>query len=400
MQNPPSAPFDTLLLDRLMEAAGVDLLLATSKPNVQYLLGGHRSGFFEHADAIGLSRYLPIVIYPRGRADQTAYIGHKMETFQQEVSPLWVSAVRTASSGSGDAMRQAVEFIKTAGLPARRIAAELGFLPADAFQVLRDGFPGSQTLDALPALERLRARKRPHEIDKLRLASDRVIDAMLAVIAGHGPGTTKHQLVEALRREQVMRGLDFDYCLITAGSSLNRAASDQPWQAGEILSLDSGGNFQGYIGDVCRMGILGEPDTELVDLLGEVDAIQQAAFQAVRGGVPGQTIYDLAEAVRRRSPHAGDIAFLAHGMGLVSHEVPHLTATGPVPYPAEDADRPLDSGMVLSIETTLRHPRRGFIKLEDTVLVREQGHEILGAAGRGWNRGNTRSAAAARSIAA
>jgi hypothetical protein len=42
------------------------------------------------------------------------------------------------------------------------------------------------------------------------------------------------------------------------------------WAAGDILSLDSGGNYKGYIGDLCRMAIQGEPDGELEDLLGEV----------------------------------------------------------------------------------------------------------------------------------
>ena len=86
-------------------------------------------------------------------------------------------------------------------------------------------------------------------------------------MAGHGPGVTKHQLVEALRREEVNRGLVFEYCLITAGTSLNRAPSDQVWGKGDILSLDSGGNYHGYIGDLCRMAIQGEPDAELEDLL-------------------------------------------------------------------------------------------------------------------------------------
>jgi Xaa-Pro aminopeptidase len=78
---------------------------------------------------------------------------------------------------------------------------------------------------------------------------------------------------------------------------------------------------------------------------------------------------------------------VAHGMGLVSHEVPHLTNKGPVPYPADDAERPLEAGMVLSIETTMHHPKRGFIKLEDTVAVQKDGFEMLGTQGRGWNRG-------------
>jgi len=57
-----------------------------------------------------------------------------------------------------------------------------------------------------------------------------------------------------------------------------------------------------------------------------------------------------------------------------------------VPYDAYDAQRPLETGMVISVETTLLHPRRGFIKLEDTVVVTASGHEIYGDRARGWNR--------------
>ena len=53
-----------------MDEAGIDVLLATSKHNVQYLLGGHRAFFFDYMDAMGLSRYLPIMVYPKGSARQ------------------------------------------------------------------------------------------------------------------------------------------------------------------------------------------------------------------------------------------------------------------------------------------------------------------------------------------
>jgi Xaa-Pro aminopeptidase len=77
-------------------------------------------------------------------------------------------------------------------------------------------------------------------------------------------------------------------------------------------------------------------------------------------------------------------------MGLVSHEAPRLTTRGPVPYPAEDAERPLEAGTVISVETTLMHPSRGFIKLEDTVVVTDTGHEVYGEGARGWNRAGAR----------
>ena len=77
--------------------------------------------------------------------------------------------------------------------------------------------------------------------------------------------------------------------------------------------------------------------------------------------------------------------FVAHGMGLIPHEAPRLTATGPVPYPDKHAKRPPETGMVLSIETHVKHPDVGFVKLEDTVAVTNSGWEAFGDWGRGWN---------------
>jgi len=390
-----SIPFDSDRLDRLMEDAGIDVLLATSKHNVQYLLGGHRAFFFESMDAMGLSRYLPIVIYPKGAPEKAAFVGHRLEGFQRQVKPFWTTEAETSSSGSTDATRKAVDHVRRLGAKFRRVGAELGFLPADAAAVVRDALPDSDMVDAVVVLERLRARKTPEELEKLRMASEHVIDSMLAVIASHGPGTTKQQLADALKREETDRGLTFDYCLIAAGASHNRAPSEQRWEEGDALSVDSGGNYHGYIGDLARMAILGEPDAELDDLLGEIETIQRAAMKPIKAGAMGGEIYAAAEALVQKSKQHNNLEFLAHGMGLVSHEVPHLTSTGPVPYSDEDAHRPLDPGMVISVETTLKHPRRGFIKLEDTVAVTDTGFDIYGEGGRGWNRGGTAVASAA-----
>ena len=385
----PKIPFDTERLDRLMDEAGIDVLVTTSKHNVQYLLGGHRAFFFESMDAMGLSRYLPVLVYPKGASQKAAFFGHRMEGFQKENEPFWVSESQTNSSGSVDVMQKAIDYIRRSGVKARTIGAELAFLPVDSGTALRNAFSSSEIVDGLFVLERLRAVKSPEELKKLRIASERVIESMLAVIAGHGPGATKRELTEALRREETNRGLVFDYLLITAGTSLNRAPSEQRWGEGDILSLDSGGNYQGYIGDLCRMAIHGEPDAELEDVLAEIETIQRASMKPIKAGVPGSVIYGAAEPLVQKSKQHNNMHFLAHGMGLVSHEAPRLTAKGPVPYDAYDADRPLETGMVVSVETTLAHPQRGFIKLEDTVVVTDAGFDIYGEGGRGWNRGGT-----------
>jgi Xaa-Pro aminopeptidase len=379
-----NVPFDARRLDDLLEQAGIDVLVATSKHNVQYLLGGYRFFFFDYMDAIGVSRYLPVLIYRKGRPEDAIYLGNRLETHEKELDKFWTLTVETRYWGSTDVMQAAVDHIRRMGPGIRRIGIESAFLPADAARVL-DGL-GLEIVDALVPLERLRARKTPQELAKLREASERVVDSMLAVFAGAAPGMTKHDLVETLRREEVSRGLTFEYCLITSGTSLNRAPSDRRIEAGDILSLDSGANYKGYIGDLCRMGILGEPDAELRDLLAAVDEIQQAARKPIRAGARGGDVMAAGQALVDASPHKAYLEFVAHGMGLISHEAPRLTGTGGVPYPGYDEDRPLEAGMVLSIETTMLHPRRGFVKLEDTVAVTETGHEGFGDRGRGWNR--------------
>jgi Xaa-Pro aminopeptidase len=381
-----SIPFDTKRLDGLMEEAGIDVLLATSKHNVQYLLGGHRAFFFDYMDAMGLSRYLPIVVYSKGAPDRAAFFGHRLENFQREVKAFWTPEQNCTSSGSVDVMKKAVEHIKKVG-NVKRVGVEMAFLPMDAATALRSALPDATIVDALFVLERLRALKSPAELEMVRIASDRVIESMQAVIAKHGAGTTKQELADALKVEETNRGLTFEYCLIAAGASHNRAPSEQRWEEGDVLSVDSGGNFHGYIGDLARMAILGEPDAELVDLLAEIEAIQRASMKPVKAGVMGGEIYASAEVLLAKSKQHNHMHFLAHGMGLVSHEAPRLTATGPVPYDAYDATRPLETGMVVSVETTLQHPKRGFIKLEDTIAVTDTGYEIYGEGARGWNRG-------------
>jgi len=379
-----TAPFDTGKLDRLMDEAGLDVLLVTSRHNVQYLLGGYRFFFFDVMEAIGVSRYLPVFVYQKGRPENSAYIGNRMEGFERELGSIWTPVVKTGSWGTTDAIGLAVDHIGKLGGETRRVGIEAGFLPADAKDLLA-GLDGIELREAHFTLERLRAVKSPAELDLIREASERVVDAMKATFNACAPGMTKHDVVARLRREEQERDLVFEYCLIAAGRSHNRAPSNQLLEDGDVISIDSGGNYRGYIGDLSRMGVLGEPDNELRDLLREVEDVQQAARRVIRAGVPGGDIIASGEAAVKSSPHRSVLDFTAHGIGLVSHEAPRLTATGPVPYSPYDADRPLESGMVISVETALLHPARGYIKLEDTLIVSADGWEAPGDGARGWN---------------
>lgn len=208
----PKLPFDASLLDRLLEEAGIDLLLVSSKHNIQYLTGGHRFFFHDYADAVGVSRYLPILIYPRGGATSSVYVANPMERYERDNGKFWMTNLDLSAWGTVDATRAAISQIQKLSGSYRRIGIEQSFLPADAYQILRKEFPERSFVEAHFPLERLRAVKLPVELETLRMASERVAEAMQAVFASARPGMTKQDLVDKLRREEVNRDLVFEYC--------------------------------------------------------------------------------------------------------------------------------------------------------------------------------------------
>ncbi|MGR3393182.1 hypothetical protein [Sagittula sp.] len=115
MTERPLPPFDTARLDRLMQDAGVDVLIASSKHNIQYLLGNYSFFMFEAMDAIGLSRYLPLLVYPAGRPDLAFYVANANERFEEELNRFWVPEVVAKSRGSVDAMHLALGGLRSGG---------------------------------------------------------------------------------------------------------------------------------------------------------------------------------------------------------------------------------------------------------------------------------------------
>ena len=200
-------------------------------------------------------------------------------------------------------------------------------------------------------------------------------------------------MTEALRREETNRGLTFEYCLITAGTTLNRAPSEQVWGEGDILSLDSGGNYHGYIGDLCRMAIHGEPDAELEDMLADIEEIQRASMKPIKAGAMGSEVYAVGRGAARQVevPQQHALPRPRHGAGQPRGAAAHRDRPGARTTTTTPSGRS-ETGMVISVETTLAHPKRGFIKLEDTVVVTATGCDIYGEGARGWNRGGTAAA--------
>jgi Xaa-Pro aminopeptidase len=341
-------PFDQVRLDALLDDLEVGIVLVCSKHNVQYLLGGYRYFFFAHSDAIGISRYLPILGYVKGRPECSFYIGAGNEDWGTQVSSIWVTNVVNRAWKPSDAALIAADLIKSAGIRTDRIAVEPGFLTLDAAQVLGSELSNPLFVDATLALEELRAVKTAVELQHIRIAAEALVDSMLATFATIRPGMTEREVVKRVRQEQTERGLDFDYALITSGPTFGRAPSERQIGSGEIISLDTAGYQVGYLADMARMAILGAPTALMKRLLNEIQYVQQTARSVVATGKKGGEIYEVGRAAVRECEHRKDLVFVAHGMGLIPHEAPHLMAEGEIPYPGTHVNRPLAAPVIVT----------------------------------------------------
>ena len=143
-------------------------------------------------------------------------------------------------------------------------------------------------------------------------------------------------------------------------------------RSGQIVLMDTGAIVDHYHGDRTRMAFFGEVDPKLMHLFNVVRRAHKNAVLAVR---PGICFGELDQMVRDEFTKEGlEKLFthsLGHGIGLETHEYPRVRAG------SEDANLPLEPGMVFTIEPGLYQPGLGGVRYEDMILVTEDGHENL-----------------------
>lgn len=369
-------PFDANKLDRLMTEADLDLLLASTRHNVRYLTGGYYYHFHANATRMAQTQYLPFVGVPRGRMEDAFFVCRAEERGQVDAAVPWIPNRVEAMRGTLPAADAAIKALSKLRLAAGTIGVELPFIPADAFLALQRGLPNARLVDATPVLDELRAIKTPAELALLRSVYGRVAEAIQAAFGAGRPGMTTAEIARCTEREIARRDMGFLYALVCAGPGTLRAPSSVRWERGRILHIDAGGEVGDYLADICRMGCLGEPSALAKDLHGACINIQGRVRHRVRPGVPCRELLVEGERAVREHRFAPYGKFVAHGIGMVSHEQPQVSAT---------KTRPLEAGMVLSIETDFIHPEVGHVKIEDAVAVTEDGCEGLGDLGRDWH---------------
>lgn len=243
---------------------------------------------------------------------------------------------------------------------------------ADFAALVQDALPQATRQFTASTVGALRMRKDPAEFDILKRNALSADTAMRAAWDAMRPGMTEQEVGAIIRQSFKDQGATPLFCIVGAGKNgafPHHQTGETVLKSGDAVVMDLGGGMDGYSSDMTRMAIIGDGPEGYDDVHAVVERAVQAALDAARPGVRAHEIDDAARGVIAEAGYGAYFVHrTGHGMGVEIHETPYLTAA---------SQTVLDEGMVFSIEPGIYLPDRFGIRLEDIVILRADGPEIL-----------------------
>ena len=342
----------------LLRAAHLDALLITPGPDLRYLIGSRAQSF---------ERLTCLVVPASG--ESPSVVVPKLELAGLEGSAVGALGLQIVDWTDGVDPYRIVKSTLNAGA---RVAVDdampaLHLLPiADVLNTL--------PVSATPMLRQLRMRKDASEIEALRRAGA-AIDRVHArvgewLLAGRTEADVACDIAEAIVTEG-----HAEAAFVIVGSGPNGASphheqSGRVIESGDVVVVDIGGPVEpGYYSDSTRTYVVGEADSEIAERIAVLEQAQAAAVAAVRPGVTAESVDAAARNVLAQAG-LGD-AFIhrtGHGIGLSVHEEPYIVSGN---------GTTLEPGMAFSIEPGIYFPGEWGARIEDIVVVTENGGESM-----------------------
>jgi Xaa-Pro aminopeptidase len=236
---------------------------------------------------------------------------------------------------------------------------------------------GIELVPAGGAVEGLRVAKDADELDRVRAAAKLADDALADVLTRGLAGRTERDValdLEFTMRRMGAEAVSFPPIVASGahGALPHAAPRDVEIPAGTLCVVDWGAMLDGYASDCTRTyGTGGDVDPRDREVYDVVLQAQEAALAAVRPGPTGREVDAVARAIIDAAGHAEHFGHgLGHGVGLEVHEGPRLSKQG------EDA---LAAGNVVTVEPGVYVPGAVGVRIEDLVIVTEDGGEVVSA---------------------
>lgn len=223
-------------------------------------------------------------------------------------------------------------------------------------------------------VEELRIIKDKKEVECIKKAAaiaDKAFEHMLHFIK---PGMTEREIgleLEFFMKKAGAKDLSFT-SIIASGirSSLpHGSATDKVVNEGEFLTLDFGCIVEGYCSDMTRTIVIGKPSEKMLEIYNTVLEAEERALKAIKPGISGAELDKIARDYITEKGYGSYFGHgLGHGVGRQIHEMPHVNYRG---------TNALKVGMVITDEPGIYIPDFGGVRIEDLILITEEGYEVL-----------------------
>lgn len=365
-----AAASDLYPTDRLERArsaaadAGFDALLLTPGADLRYLTG---------YSALPLERLTCLVLPTQG---DPLLVVPVLERPMALAAPTVGAGLAVAGwHETDDPYRLVADHLATAlGHPVGKLGVADRMWAEQAFAFREVLSPGELTT-AGAVLRQLRIRKSPAEVEALRRAGaaiDRVHDRIHEwLTVGRTEAEVGRDIAEAILTEGHST---VDFTIVGSGpngASPHHHVSDRVIEAGDVVVVDIGGTTEeGYCSDSTRTYVVGgQPNPAVAEYYDVLMKAQEVGVQAVRPGVPAREVDAITRAVIEEAGYGEYFVHrTGHGIGLEGHEEPYIV---------DGNDLPLEPGMALSVEPGIYLPGLHGARIEDIVVVTEDGVERL-----------------------
>lgn len=339
-----------------MATTGTDLIALGPGPNMQWALGFHTHADERPCLLMVTQDHAGFLMPALNAADACARSDLPMFT--------WADA-----DGPDAALQQALAALRATTV--RKIAVDES-MRADFALLLLDALPQARHAFAAECLGPLRMRKNAAEQDALRMNAAIDDAAMTAIFAALRPGMSETDLAAVALQVFKDHGASPLFTIVGAGPNgayPHHHTGDTVIADGDAIVIDIGARKGPFSSDITRMAVVGTPPADYDTVHATVEAAVQAALAAARPGVRACAVDRAARAVIADAGFGADFVHrTGHGMGLEGHEPPYIS---------ESSQVILEPGMVFSIEPGIYLTGRFGVRLEEIVILHENGPEVL-----------------------
>lgn len=256
----------------------------------------------------------------------------------------------------------------------RRLGCEGDYMTYQQFNALKEKLKECEVVPLAGYVEELRAVKDDLEIKCISEAarlSDKAFEHILPFVR---VGVTERELaleIEFYMRREGAEGLAFQLIVASGHRAAmpHGTASEKRLAAGDLVIMDYGPVLAGYCSDITRTVAVGHADQKMEEIYSTVLEAQLAGIKSVREGAAASEVDRAAREIIEGSGYAENFGHsTGHGLGLQIHEDPRLSSKD---------DTVLKKGMVVTVEPGIYLPGWGGVRIEDTVVVEENGCRVL-----------------------